>query len=166
MLGALSRQLNLMELPFMTGVKGWIISLAVFAASIVISWKKEPVPNLFRGTFAEGDEVKSMILFIVTSLLFIWSLSNIFRLIEQSGIRVKEFARLGSLSLYIFIYHVFFGWVMSIIFSFSLKYEEVETPAVVIRSVVITLASLALSICAGLITEKIKAKAAAKKIAA
>lgn len=166
MLGALSRQMNLMELPFMNGAKGWILSISAFVFSIVLSMLKTPVSNLFRGTFVEGEEVKSMILFLIASISLIWGLSNICRLVEQSGIRVKELSRLGSMSLYIYLYHVFFAWCMSVIFNFSIRYEEVESTAVIIRSIVIMLTSLALSICAGLITERIKAKAAAKKIAA
>ncbi len=157
MLGAWSRQMDLMNLSFMNGVKGWILSLAVFAVSIVLAMKKTPVFNIFRGSFVEGEEVKSMIIYIVTLFIFIWSLSNICRLVEQSGIRVKELAKLGSLSLYIFLYHMFFAWLISIIFNLPLKYEETESIDVIIRSVVIMTVSLILSICAGLITQKIKA---------
>lgn len=159
MLGALSRQMNLMELSFMTGARGWMLSLAVFAVSIVLAMKRTPEFNIYRGTFVEGEEVKSMILYIVSLSLFIWSLSNICRLIEQTGVRVTELVKLGSLSLYIFLYHVFFEWVISVIFNFSIIYEEVESSAVVLRSVAVMIVSLALSICAGLITERIKASA-------
>ncbi len=159
MLGALSRQINLMELPFMTGVKGWMLAVTAFVAGTALSMIRTPQYNIYRGTFVEGEEVKSMILYIVTLSLFIWGLSNIFRLVEQSGFRVKEIARLGTLSLYIFLYHVFFAWGMGIIFNFPIRYEEVESPAVIIRSIVVMITSLALSICAGLITEGIKASA-------
>ena len=162
MLGALSRQMNLMELPFVSGIKGWLLSLVALAGGIAAAMMKDPVSNLFRGNFGEEGEVKAMIMCILTSLVFIWGLSNLCRLIEGSGVRVKELARVGSLSLYVFVYHVFFGWILSIILKVSLKFDEEVTPELMLKSLVILVTAFALSILAGIATERIKKRQAHK----
>ena len=156
MLGALSRPLKLMELPFMSGIKGWLISLATIAGSVAAAMMKDPVSNVFRGNFGDEGEVRAMIISLLISLVFIWGLSNLCRLIEESGIRVKELTKVGTLSLYFFVYHMFFGWILSIIFKVSLKFDGEITTEILLKSIVILVISFTLSVLAGLATEKIK----------
>ena len=162
LLGALANDNNVFELKWMNGAKGWIISLIALAASIAISMSKEPNINVFRGSFAE-NEVVSMLLFIVSSLLFIWGLGNTCRLAETSGFRVKELSWLGSHSLIIYLFHMFFAWVISIIAGFSVFYEETVSSDVVWMSVLAAFASLALCILLNIIVDKVKTKFAAGK---
>ena len=141
----------------MSGAKGWISSVIALAAGVAIAMLKEPSVNLFRGNFAEG-EVVSMLLTIASSLLFIWGLGNICRLAETSGIRVKELSWLGSHSLLIYLFHMFFAWIICIITGFSLSFEETVTFDVVLKSLLLGVVCLGLCILLNIIVDKIKAK--------
>ena len=113
LLGSLAKYNSAFELKWMSGAKGWIISLFALAAGVAIAMSKEPSTNLFRGCFPE-NEVVNMLLVIVSSLLVIWGVGNLCRLAETSGIRVKELSWLGSHSLLIYLFHMFFAWLISI----------------------------------------------------
>ena len=162
LLGSLAQYNKVFELKWMNGAKGWITSLISLAAGVTIAMLKEPNTNVFRGSFPEG-EVVSMLLFILSSLLSIWGLGNICRLVETSGIRVKELSWLGSHSLRIYLYHMFFAWAISVITGFSLFYEETVSSDIVLKSVLISFASLALCILLNIVVDKVKAKFAANK---
>ena len=162
LLGSLAQYNSVFELKSMNGAKGWIISLISLAAGVTIAMFKEPSNNLFRGGFAE-NEVVSMLLTIVSSLLVIWGLGNICRLVETSGIRVKELSWLGSHSLLIYLFHMFFAWIICIITGFSLKFEDTVAADVVAKSLLLGVVCLALCIVLNIIVDKIKAKKAVTK---
>lgn len=162
LLGSLAQYNSVFELKWMSGAKGWIISVIALAAGVTIDMMKEPSNNLFRGAFAE-DEVVHMLLVIVSSLLVIWGLGNICRLIETSGIRVKELSWLGSHSLLIYLFHMFFAWLISIFTGFELKFEQPVSRNVVLQSLILGVVCLALCILLNIIVDKIKAKKAVTK---
>ncbi len=70
---------------------------------------------LYHALYLPEAEVLNMLLCIAASLLGIWGLAVLCKKIEQAGVRVKELAWLGSHSLLIYIYHMFFFWILSII---------------------------------------------------
>ena len=157
LLGSLAQYNSAFELKWVSGAKGWIISIIALAAGVTISMLKEPCANLFRGAFPE-IEVVSMLLIIASSLLFIWGLGNICRLTETSGIRVKELSWLGSHSLLIYLFHMFFAWIICIITGFSLSFKETVSFEVVLQSLLLGVVVLALCIVLNIIVDKLKAK--------
>lgn len=157
LLGTFSRQEKLFELPWLSGVKGWCSALIGIAAGLVISFRMEPVVNTFRGYFPD-PEVLSMILSILSALLFVWGLGTLFRLIEESGCRVTELAWLGSHSLTIYLYHYFYAWALSVITGFSLRYPDPVTNEIFWKSAGITCAALILSILTAVIEDRLSAK--------
>ena len=157
LLGSLSQYNSLFELKWVSGAKGWLVSIIALAGGVTIAMFKQPCTNLFRGSFAEG-EVISMLLTIASSLLFIWGLGNICRLTETSGIRVKELSWLGSHSLLIYLFHMFFAWIICLITGFSLSFKEAVTFDVVSESLLLGVVCLGLCILLNIIVDKIKAK--------
>ena len=162
LLGSLANHTGAFELKLISGAKGWIISLIALAAGVAIALSKEPISTIFRGSFPE-DEVVSMLLTIACSLLFIWGLGNICRLIETSGIRVKELSWLGSHSMLIYLFHMFFAWIICIVTGFSLQFEETVTTGILLQSLLLGIVCLALCILLNIIVDKIKAKKAVTK---
>ena len=73
-------------------------------------------------------------------------LGIIFKKIDQAGVRVKELAWIGSHSLLIYLYHMFFAWILSVITGFSLRYPEEVDASFVWKTVLLALASLLLCI--------------------
>ena len=131
--------------------------------SKVVAMIKPVNENLFRGAFAE-NEVVSMLLCIISSLLIIWGLGMIFKKIEQAGARVTELAWLGSHSLLIYLYHMFFAWIISIITGFSLRYPEEVDGAFLWKTILLAAVCLVLCILryvfADVITGKLSAEPA------
>ena len=117
---------------------------------------KAPSTNLFRGYFAQ-EEVVAMILSTISSLAIIYGLSNICRLAENANICISELSWLGSHSLLIYLYHMFFAWIISIITGFSLKYENV-TPVIVFKSILLSLVCLGAGILLNIISDKLAKK--------
>jgi fucose 4-O-acetylase-like acetyltransferase len=145
LLGAFAGQYRLFENESLTGAKEMVLSVLSLAGGVVISILKAPNPDLFRGTFAE-NEVISMLLCILASLLFIWGLGTVFKRLEKSGARVSELAWLGSHSLLIYLYHMFFAWIISIITGFSLRYPEEADGAFIFKTVLLMAVCLLLCI--------------------
>ena len=144
LLGAFAGQYKLFENEALTGAKEWALSFLSLAAGVVVAMIKPVNENLFRGAFAE-NEVVSMMLCIVSSLLVIWGLGMIFKKIEQAGARVTELAWLGSHSLLIYLYHMFFAWILSIITGFSLRYPEEVDGGFLFKTIL--LAAVCLVLC-------------------
>ena len=145
-LGAFAGQYKLFENDVLTGAKEWILAILSLAAGAVISALKPANPNMFRGGFPKDNEVVGMLLCIASSLLIIWGLGIIFKKIEKAGVRVRELAWLGSHSLLIYLYHMFFAWILCTITGFPIRYPEEADAAFFWKSVLLTLACLALCI--------------------
>lgn len=163
LLGAMAGQHKLIENPPVTGAAGWITGVVLLAGGIAVSLLKEPSTNLFRGSFGENEPVQ-MLLIIAETVLAVSGLTLLFRLAENAGLRMKEFAWLGVHSLIIFLGHVFVAWIISGITGFSLKYKEPVEAGVVAGSVWVCLGSLTVTVLWALLLDRIKkAREAAKE---
>ena len=170
LLGAFAGHQKLFDIEGLSGsgAKEWICALVALAAGIGLSMWKEPCMNVFRGVFAAEpqNEPMAIVLCVVASLLFVWGLAEVCKLIELAGVRVTELSWLGSHSLIVYLYHMFFAWIVCIITGFSLKYETPVSTAVLWQSVALTLGVLALCILRDIIGEKIAAYWEQRKAAA
>lgn len=161
LLGALSRQVNLFELPVLSDWKGWCCAVISMAAGILLCRWGELALNLFRGFFPD-PEALNMILITLSSILFSWGLGMICRLAEEAGLRVTELAWLGSNSMTFYLFHFFFAWVICVITGFSLRYPESVTSAIFWKSAAVTAGSTVLCWLRVIIGEKIEAKSKAE----
>ena len=157
LLGAFSHQEKLFELDSLTGAKGWCCALIGLAAGLGILFWREPILYTFRGYFPD-PEVLNMIFSIFIALLCTWGFGMIFHLTEESGCRVTELAWLGSHSQTIFLFHVFYAWVISIITGFSLRYPDPVTNDIFWKSAALTCGALGLSILTAVIKDRIASK--------
>lgn len=155
LLGAFAGQQKLFELPSLSNAARWGAGAALLITGIVVCMVKEPSPNQFRGSFGE-NEVVSMLCCIAAGILVIWGLGLLCRMAEQSGARVKEVAWLGSHSLIIYLYHMFFAWIICIITGFSIRYEEPTDAGTIAKSVLLTAACLGLTIIRNMIEDRLK----------
>ena len=154
LLGAFAGNNKIFDIPSLSGSKELLCGAASLTAGILISAFKVPNVNIFRGSF-ENNEVISMLLMVILSLFLIWGSGILFKRIESSGIRVKELSRLGSHSLLIYIYHMFFAWIISQITGFSLSYTDPAEPSVIAKSLLLTAVCLTLCILRYIIGDKI-----------
>ena len=58
--------------------------------------------------------------------------------------RVGELCWLGSHSLLIYLYHMFYAWIICVVTGFSLKYQAPVTTGVLVKSLLLTIACLGL----------------------
>ena len=157
LLGAASGREKLFEKPLFSGTSGWFVSLALLAAGVAVSMWKEPATNLFRGTFG-SSEIAGMLLCILAAILIIPGLSGLCMLVEKTEkIRVKELSWLGSHSLLVYLYHMFFAWALCIITGFSMNYQEPASGEVMAGSILLILGSLGLVILRYAIIDRIAA---------
>lgn len=160
LLGAVAKQHGFFEVPSLTGAKGYAVSILVMAVGIGVSVYFKYGSNMFRGTF-DVPEVVSMLVIFVTGFMATWGMGYFFHLIEGTGIRVKELAYLGSHSIFLYIYHMFFAWIICNITGFTLKYdpETMEfTTTLVLKSLGIALGAIVLSLLCSIISDKIKSR--------
>ena len=164
LLGAFFGQNRLLELESLSRGARWGAGICLLAAGIVVSIVKEPSPNQFRGSFGE-NEVMSMLLCIVTAILIIWGAGIVCVLIETAGVRVKELAWLGSHSLLIYLYHMFFAWIICAITGFSVRYEDPSPAGVIAKSLILTLMCLGLGILINILSDFLASKFKSEKSA-
>lgn len=155
LLGAFAGQQKLMELPSLSKGARWGIALLALAAGITVSMLCQPFPNLFRGSFGEG-EVLSMLKLIAGTVPFIWGIGLFFALIEEAGVRIKELAWFGSHSLIFYVSHMFLAWIICTVTGFSLQYGEIITGDILIKSILLALACIALGIVWNILAEKLR----------
>ena len=156
MLGAFAGNYKLFDIPKFSAAHEWVFGGISLAAGIAIDLVKEPCRNVFRGTFGE-NEVVSMLLCLLSALLFIWGLGLICKRIECANIRVKELSWLGSHSLLIYIYHMFIAWIISQITGFSLSYEDPSDPLTITLSILLGVGCLVICILRYVVGDKITA---------
>ena len=162
LLGAFAGNSGLFESKRLTGAKEWILALLSLAAGVAIALVRPESSNLFRGSFPE-NEVVNMLFCIAASLLGIWGLAVICKKTETAGVRVKELAWLGSHSLLIYIYHMFFAWIISVITGFSVFYPEDPDPGMIAKSVLLSVVCLTLCILRYVIGDALTAKLRGKR---
>lgn len=135
-LGAFAGNYHLFESEKLSGAKEWVLSIPALAGGIVIALLQAENRDMYRGNFPQ-NEVVNMLLCIAASLLTIWGLTILCKKIEQTGMRVKELAWLGSHSLLIYLYHMFFFWIICIIAGLPTRYPDEPSTTVVAQSVLI-----------------------------
>ena len=118
-LGAFVGNRKLIELPGLGRGPKYVIGATMLISSIVIALLKTPALNQFRGSFGGDNEVVSMLLCIAAALPFLGGIGILFQQLEQDGIRFNEMAWLGAHSFTYYLFHMFYAWLISIIFGFS-----------------------------------------------
>ena len=119
-LGAFVGNHKLIELPGMKRAPKYMISVFLLVLGVAIAINKTPSLNQYRGTFGGDNEVISMLLCIGAAIPFMLGIGMLFHQLEQDGLRMKEIGWVGSHSLIFYLFHMFYAWVISIIFGFSL----------------------------------------------
>lgn len=155
LIGAFFGHNKLFEMSSLTGAKEIVLGIISIAAGSAISMFKQPNLNNYRGTFPERESI-SMILCLAASILLIWGGGIIFKRIEMAGVRVKELSWLGSHSLLIYIYHMFFAWIICQITGFSIFYDENPSLSVILESFLLFAVVLSLCISRYVIGDKLK----------
>ena len=123
-LGALVGNRKLIELPSLQRGAKYAIGGTMLVASIAIALLKAPALNQFRGSFGSDNEVVSMLLCIATAVPFLGGIGMLFQQLEQDGVRFNEAAWVGTHSLTYYLFHMFYAWLISIIFGFSVLKME------------------------------------------
>ena len=157
LLGAYAGQKDLTVFPTLSQGATCILAVLLFAVGIVIVMLKEPSVNMFRGSFGQ-NEVLSMILCIASAVPFVWGIGILFAQIEKAGVRLNEIAWLGSHSLFLYLFHMFYAWIISVITGFSVRYEEPVSSGVLAGSIILTAASLCLCILRGYLDDRLVKK--------
>lgn len=145
LLGAFAGNYHLFESKALNGAKEWVLSILSLASGLAIALLQPENMDMFRGAFPQ-NEVVNMLLCIAASLLVIWGLGILCKKIEQAGVRVRELAWLGSHSLLIYLYHMFFFWIICTITGLPAQYPEDPSSAVILQSVGITVIVLVICI--------------------
>lgn len=163
-LGAFVGNRKLIELPSLQRGPKYAIGATMLLSSIAIALLKTPALNQFRGSFGGENEVVSMLLCIAAALPFLGGIGILFQQLEQDGIRFNEVAWLGVHSFTYYLFHMFYAWLLSIIFGFSvLQMQWWVGLLVAIASIALcTGQSLLMDLLARKIKER-KAKAALAK---
>ncbi len=155
-LGAFSAQIKLFFLPVKTSAK-LAIGVGTLVTGVIIALIKPPASNLFRGSFGE-KEVICLLLCTVAAITGVWGLSQIFVLLEEAGLRMKELAWVGSHSLVFYIFHMFLAWIICVITKFNVLYKEPLEKGTIPKSIGLTAAVIVLCILRCLAEDFIKKK--------
>ena len=150
--GAIAKERDVFNLSIMKGAAGWILSIVLTCLSAGVCIFSGYGANLFRGTFDPFEPLTMLILF-VCGAGFTWGLGTLCKLIEDAGTRVTELAWFGSHSLYIYLFHMLYGWLISVITGFPITYKDEITDTTVAISLVIAVVSLGLSILTALVSD-------------
>lgn len=155
LLGAYAGQKNLAEFPPLSTGASSAVAVLLMSIGIVTAICKEASVNLFRGSFGE-NEVYSMILCIVAAVPFCWGIGIFFAQIEKAGARLKEIAWVGSHSLFLYLFHMFYAWILCVLTGFSVQYEEPVSAEVVAGSVLLIFICVDLCILRGFLDDREK----------
>ena len=123
-LGAFVGNRKLIELPSLERGPKYAIGVTMLVASITIALLKTPALNQFRGSFGGDNEVVSMLQCIASALPFLGGIGILFQQFEQDGLRFNEASWLGTHSFTYYLFHMFYAWLLSIIFGFSVLKME------------------------------------------
>ena len=157
LLGAWAGKEKVFDRVAASGAKGWVLAVLALGVGVAVSMLHSPITNLYRGSFAE-PEVVSMLLCICATVFITFGLTSLCMLAEQAGMRVNELSWLGSNSLSVYLYHMFFAWIISTVTGFSLKYPATADTGLVLLSLALTLACLGLCVLRVVIEKKLKKK--------
>lgn len=140
----------------------WIISAVLFVGvSVLFIACMEPFSTqMFRGTLGENP-IPKMLILIVCSFAFGFSLLNMLRLLEDRGIEMKITAWIGKHSLQFFALHTFFMWLIAQAINYPLFNTEGSDPNKLIAvSLLMFLVSGGLCALYCIIRDRVKQKAA------
>jgi fucose 4-O-acetylase-like acetyltransferase len=154
-LGAYAGQLNLAEFPPLSTGASSAVGVILVVIGIVISMLKAPASNVFRGSFGE-NEVLSMILCIAATVPFSFGIGILFARLEAAGVRMKELAWIGSHSLFLYLFHMFYAGIISVITGFSVQYKDPVSTGVVAGSFLLTAVCVVLCILRAMLDDKLK----------
>lgn len=158
LLGALVGNRKLIELPSLKRAPKYVIGIVALALGIVVAiFAKNAALNQFRGTFDGENQLVSMLLCIAAAVPFVWGIGILFHQLEQDGLRLTEIGWVGSRSLIFYLFHMFYAWLISIIFRFDLLKMELWL------SVVIAFSVIAICILHCLLQDAIKNKISEQK---
>lgn len=140
------------------GLSAWIFGIVVsvlgIGISVYLGWGK----NLFRGEF-DNPEVVTMIVLFCLGIVTTWGISVLCKQMEDSGINISKIAYIGSHSIFIYMYHYFIAWLISMFTGFSIRYDENNVTASTLSiSIVLAIVSIALSILIALGADILKKK--------
>ena len=158
LLGAIAREKDLFNMSFMKGAKGWIVSIISIVIGVGVCARFNLGMNLFRGTFDPPIEPLTMVVLLLCAVISTWGIGNFCRLLEQTGMRVNELAWLGSHSLYIYLFHMFYAWIISVITGFSLQYGDSVTAKTVAISLLVGLVSIGCSVLTAIAADALSRK--------
>ena len=156
-LGAYAGSRKLTELKSLSVSIRCTLAIALLACAIVIAMLTDPSTNQFRGSFGE-NELLSMFWCILSSVPFTWGIGILFAYIESAGVKMNALAWVGSHSLFLYLFHMFYAWILCIITGFSVRYEETVTVGVLWGSVLLTVVCLILCTLRGIVGDKLKKK--------
>lgn len=165
-LGAFCAQIKLFFLPIKTGGKA-AIGIGATAICLIAAFAYPSASAfLYRGSFGE-NEFFGEIFCILTSLFGIWGISQIFTLLEEKNVRIKEIAWLGSHSLIFYLYHMFFAFIIGALTKFDVLYKEPLAQGALWKSILLTVAVFILCalrcVAEDLIVKKMNEKKASKE---
>lgn len=140
----------------------WIISaLLIVIVCILFGALMEPFSTqIFRGTLGE-NAIPKMLILIVCSFAFGFSLLNILCLLENRGFKMKVTIWIGKHSLQFFALHTFFMWLIAQAINYPLFNTEGSDPNTLIAiSLLMFLISVGLCVLYCVISDRIKKKIA------
>ena len=97
-----------------------------------------------------------MILCIAAAVPFVWGIGMLFAQIEKAGMRLNEIAWIGSHSLFLYVFHMFYAWIIGIITGFPVLHQEPVSSDVLAGSILVTAVCIALCILRGLLSDRLK----------
>ena len=156
LLGAAAKQFDIFRLPG-NKIARWIIGGVLLITGVTVAMIKEPSLNLFRGSYGENEFI-SMLLCLAAMIPFMWGLSMIFVLIEESGIKMSVLAWAGSHSMTYYLWHMFYGWIISTITGFHILYKEPLEDGAVWKSLLVTAAVIVLCTVHCIVVDKVTQK--------
>ena len=131
--GAWAGKTDFPELIRLQQVWQWIISvLLLVSVCVLFGVLIEPfATQMFRGTLGE-DAIPKMLILIVCSFAFGFSLLNILRMLEKRGLKMKVANWIGKHSLQFFALHTFFMWLIAQAINYPLFDTEGSDPNMLI----------------------------------
>lgn len=146
----------------LSGAAAWITGIVASVIPIGIAAYFRLGMKMFRGEFDKPEPLMMIALFLLGAV-GTYGVSTICKQIEDNGVKVGKFAYLGSHSIYLYMYHMFIAWIISMITGFSLRYDpKTVTGEQIAISLLIAAVSIAVSILISICADKIKNKRAAE----
>ena len=155
LLGAFTASRKLTALPSLSEGAKWTLAVSLTALGVVIALLKAPAFNQFRGSFGK-NEVLSMLLCIAAATPFALGIGSLFALIESRGLGMGKLAWLGTHSLIVYLFHMFYAWIISAVTGFSVFYQEPVSDKVLTGSVLLSAGCLVLCVLRAVMEDRVK----------